>query len=402
MTKHELIFSTERRHILARHFIFWLTWLVLYALLFHYPIHSFFGWKIGGEQTDTVQKFGLPAFILKTLVVNSFLSVVLPQIIFTYAFIYWLLPRFFYRKNNPLITGGTIALTLIAYLFVALLFKYATPLLNYVLGFSESLVKMKIPVMLQFVVKDQLVTLPIVAGLAVMIKWIKRWWFKQKETELLAKEKAKAELQLLKAQIHPHFLFNTLNNIYFFTLTNSAQAPEMIARLTAMLHYVLNECNQPMVPLKKELALIHDYMALEKIRYGNKMQMMIDAPEHIAEQQIAPLLLIPFVENSFKHGTSKMVAQPWVKLKVLTEDDFLFFAISNSKPGVAGTSPVKSNIGLKNVRQRLQLLYPEKHRLDITEEPESFSVFLKIKLSNKQASTHYINDPKITVEDAVA
>ena len=165
-----------------------------------------------------------------------------------------------------------------------------------------------------------------------MIKLVKRWWLKQKETEQLAKEKTKAELQLLKAQVHPHFLFNTLNNIYFFTLTNSTQAPVMIKKLSGMLHYILNECNLPLVPLEKEIKMIRDYMALEKIRYAEQMQMTIDIKEDHDSKMIAPLLLIPFVENSFKHGASKMITQPWVKLTISIEEDRLHFIIMNSKP----------------------------------------------------------------------
>jgi LytS/YehU family sensor histidine kinase len=114
-----------------------------------------------------------------------------------------------------------------------------------------------------------------------MINLVKRWWRKQKETELLAKEKTKAELQLLKAQVHPAFLFNTLNNIYFFTLTNSTQAPVMIKKLSGMLHYILHECDEPLVPLEKEIKMIRDYMALEKIRYAEQMQMTIEIEDQL-------------------------------------------------------------------------------------------------------------------------
>jgi LytS/YehU family sensor histidine kinase len=213
-----------------------------------------------------------------------------------------------------------------------------------------------------------------------MIKLLKRWWWKQKETEQLAKEKTKAELQLLKAQIHPHFLFNTLNNLYFFTLTNSTKAPEMIQKLCGLLHYILNECNQPLVGLDREIKMIRDYMALEKVRYGDQLQMSIELPDNDSGKMIAPLLLIPFVENCFKHGTSKMIIHPWVKLSIRVENDFLHFFVSNSRPLTNEEAPVKGNIGLKNVKKRLQLLYPEAHVLTISEEVESFAVHLKIKL----------------------
>jgi LytS/YehU family sensor histidine kinase len=220
-----------------------------------------------------------------------------------------------------------------------------------------------------------------------MIKLIKRWWLKQKETDQLAREKARAELQLLKAQIHPHFLFNTLNNIYFFTLSGSPKAPEMINKLNSLLHYILNECNQPWVPLSKEFKMIRDYMALEKIRYGEEMNMIVEIPEHFPDKKIAPLLLIPFVENSFKHGASKMIAHPWVKLRVAIENNFLNFFILNSRPSSPEPVSVKGKIGLKNVRKRLQLLYPDAHDLNIVSESASFMVYLKIKLQEPAISS---------------
>jgi LytS/YehU family sensor histidine kinase len=210
--------------------------------------------------------------------------------------------------------------------------------------------------------------------------------------------KTKAELQLLKAQVHPHFLFNTLNNIYYFTLSGSPKAPEMIDKLSGLLHYILNECNQPLVPLKKEINMLRDYMALEKIRYGEQMNMTIDIQDkgspplqgEAGRGLIAPLLLIPFVENSFKHGTSKMLAHPWVKLQVIIENNTLHFSVANSRPQEAKPHVKKGNIGLKNVKKRLELLYPGTHDLKIVSEPESFFVSLKVPLqeANGYAATN--------------
>jgi len=188
-------------------------------------------------------------------------------------------------------------------------------------------------------------------------------------------------LQLLKAQVHPHFLFNTLNNIYYFTLSGSPKAPEIIDKLSGLLHYILNECNQPLIPLQKEINMVRDYMALEKIRYG-EMNMTIGIQEEGSEKLIAPLLLIPFVENSFKHGTSKMLAHPWVKLQMTIENNMLHFSVTNSRPPEAETQLKKGNIGLKNVKKRLELLYPGTHELNIVSKPESFFVYLEVQLQD--------------------
>jgi len=237
---------------------------------------------------------------------------------------------------------------------------------------------------LTVLVKNICYTLPIVVGVAVTLKLLKRWWFKEKEAEQIAKEKARAELLLLKAQIHPHFLFNTLNNIYFFTLSASQKAPEMIRKLSDMLYYILNECEQPLVPVEKELKMIQDYMALEKIRYGDQMDMTLDIKGDYQNKMVTPLLLIPFIENSFKHGASKMLTHPYVKLNLSIEENNLVFLLANNKPDAITSSARSGAIGLRNVRKRLQLLYPGTHELNIVNEPASFIVFLKLQLQEKE------------------
>jgi LytS/YehU family sensor histidine kinase len=249
---------------------------------------------------------------------------------------------------------------------------------------------------------DQFTSLPIIAGIAIMIKLVKRWWQKYQETEQLAKEKIKTELQLLKAQVHPHFLFNTLNNIYFFTLSASPKAPEMIKKLSSLLNYILNECNRSLVPLEKEIKMIQDYMELEKIRYGEHMNMSVELPSDCKNKMIAPLLLIPFVENSFKHGTSKVLTQPFVKLHIKIEENNLRFFILNSRPPVNETATTKGNIGLKNVRKRLELLYPGNHELTIITEADVFIVDLKIKLQTVAPSAENQEENISTTDYAIA
>ena len=344
-----------------------------------------------------MKEFGFPLLFIKSLLVNSFLATVVPQIALTYVLIYWLLPNYYFKRKNHFLAGAITVSVLIIFYFVAAGSKYFSVIANHIQGISNpDLLDWSFKLNLKPAVRDHLSSLPIVLGFALMIKFVKRWWQKQKETELLAKEKTKAELQLLKAQVHPHFLFNTLNNIYFFTLTNSTQAPVMIKKLSGMLHYILNECDQPLVPLEKEIKMIQDYMALEKIRYGEQMQMIIDIEDDHDNKMIAPLLLIPFVENSFKHGASKMITEPWVKLYIYIENHRLHFTIRNSKPPT--TEPVISkaflpnlptrqagrqgHIGLKNVRKRLELLYPGTHELKIVSERDSYAVYLILQLQD--------------------
>ncbi len=316
--------------------------------------------------------------------------VVVPQAIFTYVLINWVLPNYFFKKRNVFVIAFILISVFVIYYFIAAEFKGLNFLAEYIFGLRKDppAFHEQFDVCMYMAFRDNLSSLPVIAGFAIMIKLVKRWWLKQKETEQLFQEKAKAELQLLKAQVHPHFLFNTLNNIYYFTLTGSRKAPEMINKLSGLLHYILNECNQPLVPLQKEINMLQDYMALEKIRYGEQMNMTIEIREEgssplqweTGRRLIAPLLLIPFVENSFKHGTSKMLAHPWVKLLIKIENNTLHFSITNSRPQETEPHLKKGNIGLKNVKKRLQLLYPGTHELNIVSEPAIFFVSLKVPL----------------------
>ena len=411
MKRQDFIFSNKRHHRKARHVAFWGLWCIAYLLLFHYPLHSFIGWDFN-EADDpstytSIRQIGLSLFILKTLLFSSLLPVVVPQAIFIYVLIYWFLPNYCFKKRNTFLIVFVLISLVLIYYFTASLFKGFYYLGEYIFGLRKDLPAFheQFNLDMYMVLREQLSSLPVIAGFAIMIKLMKRWWVKQQETAQLFKEKTKAELQLLKAQVHPHFLFNTLNNIYYFTLSGSPKAPEMINKLSGLLNYILNECNQPLIPLQKEINMVLDYMALEKIRYGEQMNMTIEIQEAGSPLQsesgrglIAPLLLIPFVENSFKHGTSKMLAHPWVKLQVIIENNMLHFSVTNNRPQEAKPPVKKRGIGLKNVQKRLELLYSGTHELNIISEPESFFVSLKIPLqqANSYASA---NEETNTITD---
>ena len=314
--------------------------------------------------------------------------IVLCQMAFVYAIIYYIFPLYISNKKKW-ITTGKLLLLFIAFLGL----HYWVTYVNVIDGRSDyrvgnrSAISQKNP---SFATVSRLVKMHIVfnlstiVGLAVAIKLLKRWWLKQRETELAAKEKISAELQLLKAQIHPHFLFNSLNNIYSFALEASPRAPQMIQKLSSLLHYMLYECKHPKVPLAKELNMISDYISLEKIRYGERLKIDIQFPRDIDHQMIAPLLLIPFVENSFKHGTSKMLSKPYVRLNIMLDGNMLYFKLTNSRPESIDEMPVNPNrgLGLKNVKKRLELLYPKNHELQTMEDPSEYSVWMKIDMGN--------------------
>jgi sensor histidine kinase YesM len=192
-----------------------------------------------------------------------------------------------------------------------------------------------------------------------------------------------AELGRLKAQMHPHFLFNTLNNLYGLTLEGSEAAPDVVLRIADLLDYMLYRCDRPFVPLAGEVEHLRTYLELERLRYdAQRVQVTCDLGGALPEACVAPLLLVPLVENSFKHGVSRAAGTAWVRIRLRAADGQLRFTVENSKP--AG-EPVRSpghaaGIGLANVRQRLSLLYPGTHTLDVCEEAAQFAVRLHLPL----------------------
>ncbi|MDQ3847072.1 MAG: histidine kinase, partial [Bacteroidota bacterium] len=366
------IFSNRLPHRFLRHFLFWITWWIFFWLTYWFPAQWFPGWQPQGKllalaQTDVLQ-FG-------SFVVTKSANGLLNNMLFTYVFVYILAPLFLWKEKYGSFIAGSILLlgVLVVKQYFGVLAAYQSSLQAYDVPADKAY-------LFRCAWENVLFNCPATGGLFLGIKLLKRWYLKQKETQQIAMAKTSAELQLLKAQVHPHFLFNTLNNIYSFTLNASPRAPEMIKKLSGLLHYLIHECSQEKVSLEKELLMIQDYIALEKIRYGEQLDITVDIRGDIKNCMIAPLLLLPFVENSFKHGTSKMLSRPWVNLNVILEDQKLFFLLTNSKPEEYSGSARKSGIGLSNVQKRLQLIYPNRHQLNMTMEPEHFTVFLEIDL----------------------
>ncbi len=236
----------------------------------------------------------------------------------------------------------------------------------------------------------QVISLNFIVFLAISIKQVKRTFYMQQEknelektaltTELKLKE---AELKLLKAQVHPHFLFNTLNNLYGLTLEKSDEAPGLVLRLSEILDYILYRCDEQRVLLKEEINNLKNYIEIEKIRYSSKLKLQQSFPENYKNLKIAPLIILPFVENAFKHGVSNFPGTAFVKIKISLIEKSLVVFIENSKNPVRNKYKEHSKgIGLTNVRKRLDLMYPEKYILALDEKPKTYSVNLTLQLDD--------------------
>jgi hypothetical protein len=226
---------------------------------------------------------------------------------------------------------------------------------------------------------------PAVCAIFLAIRMLKLYNKKMKEKKDLLRENANAESQLLKARVHPHFLFNTLNNIYSYAYDRPADAARLAESFSSTMRYMIKDCEANIVPLEKELKMITDYIQLEKVRYGPRLTVITEIHGHPDHKMIAPLLLIPFIENSFKHGASQMIEGSWIKMRIFIDDAMLQMEVSNNKPVRPPTRHEKGGIGLKTVRKRLELLYPGDHHLEIDATPETYRTLLKISL---QSSRH--------------
>ena len=303
----------------------------------------------------------------------SFVRGVPGNIFFTYSLVYLLIPRFLEKRKYFLFILFVVVSVILlqVFLHIHFLFPINRVSMNAV-GVPQAFVNLSLV--------RGIGNPPLIFGLFLSLKTLKNWHVEQLKTLSLAKENTNAELQLLKAQVHPHFLFNTLNNIYSFTLNQSPQAASLVKKLANLLHYMIHECDQPLVLLERELKLLRDYTGLEKVRYGDRLDIDIKVEGDVKNKLVAPLLMIPFLENCFKHGASMMRGRQWIKVKIRIEVDRLHLELSNTKPADTGLIQTKSGIGLANARKRLELLYPGKHSLDILSTEDVYVVKLELEL----------------------
>jgi sensor histidine kinase YesM len=226
----------------------------------------------------------------------------------------------------------------------------------------------------------EFVNLYLIIGVYAMFYFVRSWYEERQKTQNLLQEKTVAELELLKSQVQPHFIFNALNNIYSTALKTNPDTAKLIAHLSSFLNYNLYEAKQPFVALTAELAYVKHYIELQKNRYGNKLDASINFYDELNDLYIAPLLLLPLIENSFTHGIANSIKPGWIRVDVSRQPDYFSIKIENSIEEKTKPNDDKNGgIGIKNVQKRLELIYPHAHEFRIVEEPHSYLVILKIK-----------------------
>lgn len=366
MLSREFIFSEKRSDRIKRHLLFWIFWWLYFGVM--HAVQPF------NPQLSYFQK--LPYTILESILL------MLPQFLLVYPLLYFVLPR--YLLNNKYVSG---------FLWIAIFVVFAS-FVNYMMieHVNTQLLSIVLPEKyLPTIVRPKAINLAMgtiggmkgnitTAAIALGIKYIKHWYLKEQRNLQLQKENTEAQLQLLTARVHPHFLFNTLNNIYSKAQNESPGSAKMIMELSHILRFVLDEGKHALVSLDSELQMLSDYINLEKTRYDDKLDLHVSMPSKNENIYIAPLLLLPFIENCFKHGASKMLKNPWINLKIELKNISLFMKIMNGKKSSVKPGNGRKGTGIENVRKRLDLLYKDNYTLQVNEDEEVFVVNLTIQL----------------------
>jgi len=299
-----------------------------------------------------------------------FLSTILPVV---YLHLYWLLPKL---RNKAFLVNYVIPLLSITAVFIwiniQLFDRWSVTLFP---GFYFISYYTWWEITLFFIACLVLTTL---------LKLSKSWFLVNTlHRELLEKEKQRVqeELKALKAQVNPHFFFNTLNSIYSMSLDKDERLPATVLQLSELMRYFLYQSNEDLVPLAKEIAVLKDYIALQRIRSDGNLDIKTEIEGDGGQQKIAPLLLITFLENAFKHGVKGEVGATFIKLMISVEENRLNFLLENNKGKVDSIEKGDNRgLGLGNVKRRLELLYPGRHDLTIQDRGKDFIVNLQLQL----------------------
>lgn len=356
------IFSSKYR--VLRHVVFWLVHIIVFSFIFK-----------GGHSLGKL-------FLLSSIWVPTF-------IIYSYPVMYWIIPQYLLKDKFVQFTVIMLLWAIAGWFFNYLFRAFVTiPFQSYI--HTETINKNPWNA-------GSYLSMTTMLGITSMIVLFKYWVIKQQQWMQAEKEKVTAELQLLKAQVHPHFLFNTLNNIYSFSLENSPKTPELILKLSSLLRYMLYDCKVEEVLLEKEIAIMRNYIDLEKERYGNIIEISVNMDGDIKDKYIAPLLLMPFLENAFKHGTSQQLEKPWLSIDLSVKMYTMKCKIVNSKNNYVRLN--ENGIGIQNVKKRLAFLYPAKHELKMINEEDFFVVSLQLELKQDNDFQHptsviSLNDPE--------
>lgn len=349
----------QKKYRLASHLVFWLGVLLLGVSNSKY--------RDGQEFTYRFAFIGDGLFLF-------------PQILAAYFLTYAIIPAFFYRKKylfaSAAFLSGSYAICLLARFLIV---RVAEPLAGQAPKAFET--NREIITDLPKLIYVYFFPIFSLAFVFLFIKLLIQHLRVQQRTLMLEKEKAETELKLLKSQLNPHFLFNTLNNIYALSLLNSPATSSSIGKLAEILDHILYRCDGDLVPLSAEIALLNNYLALEKLRYNDRLQLRF-CSRVVGEVSVPPLLLLSLAENAFKHGASQDMGEPFIEIDLEADQDRLRYSVCNS----AAASPVidqPGKIGLINLKKQLDILFPDGYVFTTGYAENRFRALIVLELKKK-------------------
>lgn len=292
------------------------------------------------------------------------------QICCVYFLVYFLMPRYLY-------TARYLRFIISVFLLIPLSGLFTISLQE--LDKWVRLGRWMNPKFLPVLYIAHIVELLMISGFFFAVYAVQYTFQTERRNRKLEKEKLESELNFLKAQINPHFLFNSINSVYVLIDEDKKLARETLLKFSGLLRYQLYDCSNNYMPLERELEFIKDYIDLELVRSGNDVLISFETVAYIPQLDIAPFLLVPFVENAFKHRSRRKTGN-WVSVKCTANDNVFSMEVTNSRDPGAENKPY-GGIGLQNVKRRLTLLYPGKHTLNITKTEYEYNVNLQLILN---------------------
>lgn len=239
-----------------------------------------------------------------------------------------------------------------------------------------------------------------IAAMGVMFYFINKWSEARQANQKLLNDKLAAQMELLKSQVQPHFIFNTLNNIYSLSLTNPSLTSEMIYRLSGLLSYMLYDSKLNIIPIEKEIEYINHFIKLQKMRYSNRLDISLNEYSNLSGINIPPLLILPFVENAFKHGVGNQLDKCWISIDFSANEKEVTIKVENNiiEENFAAIPNENSGIGIENVRSRLNILYPNLYSLKIIQSKNTYLVVLRLPLILKQQVKNQVEENLVLME----
>ena len=362
----ELVFSEKPFSRISRHLLYWFCWVLLFTFIY--------GTK--PALTDEVVWWGVNRSYWITLL--EILPKVLNLALATYLMIYLIIPRYYESGHWLKLAVGVLLTIFLAGATELFILETLQPVISLWFGFAPS----PAPAPVVYAYTNILKHGAAVVGFASAIRLFKRWWSEREINRQLQEQNLRIKLLMLRQQLHPHFLFNTLNNLYGLVLEKSDRAGEVVVKLSDLLSYMLYECNEPLNLLEKEIGVIRSYLLLEQLRFEDRLDLSFSVKGDCKGKRIPPLLLLPFLENSFKHGVTENLESPWVNLQLEVKDEHLHVWLANGKTSDRRSPGVSSGIGLRNASKRLKLLYGDSYHLEVSETADSYCVKLSVPLND--------------------